>query len=288
MTNKPTVPDLKELFKQASEIAAQVPENMQEAAFNRALDLLTHSHQDLATNQVEKDRKLPPKIKTLGKRENKDQNNIYSVLSSVDTTQHPGIKAATKVLDRALMVLQIARTEFHIDGLSNTDIAKVLTEKFRIRTSKNAVGMALSGATDLVNRNKQGIKYIYQIMGPGEDHLAHIGDPSISDRPIPSKKKTTKSAKSKSSRKDATATTKSKKTSGARRVGPKKVLESLISEGYFSKPRQIAEIIEHIQYKKAVKFKATDMSPALVRLLREEKLERTKNESGSYQYVTKF
>ncbi len=33
--------DLKEVFKQAAEIAQQVPENMQEAAFNRALDLLT-------------------------------------------------------------------------------------------------------------------------------------------------------------------------------------------------------------------------------------------------------
>lgn len=283
MTNKPTVPDLKELFKQASEIAAQVPEHMQEAAFNRALDLLTHSHHDLTPNQVEKDRKVAPKIKTSGK----DQNDVYSVLSSIDTTQHPGIKAATKVLDRALMVLQIARTEFHIDGLSNTDIAKVLTEKFRIRTSKDAIGMALSGATDLVNRNKHGLKYIYQIMGPGEDHLTHIGDPSTSDKPIPSKKKATRSAKPKSSRKDSTATTKPKKASGSRRVGPKKVLESLISDGYFSKPRQIAEIIEHIQHKKAVRFKATDMSPTLVRLLREEKLERTKNESGSYQYVAK-
>lgn len=34
--------DLKEVFKQAAEIAQQVPENMQEAAFNRALDLLTN------------------------------------------------------------------------------------------------------------------------------------------------------------------------------------------------------------------------------------------------------
>jgi hypothetical protein len=38
--------DLKEVFKQAAEIAQQVPENMQEAAFNRALDLLTNkSHE---------------------------------------------------------------------------------------------------------------------------------------------------------------------------------------------------------------------------------------------------
>ena len=40
MSTKKT-PDLKELFKQAAEIAGQVPDNMQEAAFNRALDLLT-------------------------------------------------------------------------------------------------------------------------------------------------------------------------------------------------------------------------------------------------------
>lgn len=33
--------DLKELFKQAAEIAKQVPDSMQEAAFNRAIDLLT-------------------------------------------------------------------------------------------------------------------------------------------------------------------------------------------------------------------------------------------------------
>jgi hypothetical protein len=38
--------DLKELFKQAAEIAKQVPENMQEAAFNRALDLLTNERSE--------------------------------------------------------------------------------------------------------------------------------------------------------------------------------------------------------------------------------------------------
>ncbi len=38
--------DLKEIFKQAAEIAQQVPENMQEAAFNRVLDLLTNRAQE--------------------------------------------------------------------------------------------------------------------------------------------------------------------------------------------------------------------------------------------------
>ncbi len=38
---KQTVSDLKDLFKKAAEISKQVPESMQVAAFNRALDLLT-------------------------------------------------------------------------------------------------------------------------------------------------------------------------------------------------------------------------------------------------------
>ncbi len=197
MSNKPTVPDLKELFKQASEIAAQVPENMQEAAFNRALDLLTNSQQGQTSEEGSVKQKPASNRKSSAKKDTQDQSDNYSVLSSIDTTQHPGIKAATKALDRALMILQIARTEFDIDGLSNTEIAKVLTEKFRIRTSKDAVGMALSGATDLVNRTKQGQKYIYQIMGSGEDHLAHLGESEeTTSNSKTAKKKATKRQKS--------------------------------------------------------------------------------------------
>ena len=43
--------DLKELFKQAAEIAKHVPDNMQEAAFNRALDLLTNTSKEKRRSQ---------------------------------------------------------------------------------------------------------------------------------------------------------------------------------------------------------------------------------------------
>ncbi len=49
------MPDLKELFKQAAEIASQVPESMHDAAFNRALDMLTGD----ASGQAE----VPPSTK---------------------------------------------------------------------------------------------------------------------------------------------------------------------------------------------------------------------------------
>jgi hypothetical protein len=106
---KPTVPDLKELFKQAAEIAKQVPDSMQEAAFNRAVDLLTGT----ADRDTEGPQKTGRKKTSSGKPKQQNDfkevnSDIEDLLASIDSTQHPGIKSANKVLDRSLMVLQIA------------------------------------------------------------------------------------------------------------------------------------------------------------------------------------
>jgi hypothetical protein len=58
--------DLKEIFKQAAEIAEQVPENMQEAAFNRALSLLTgesNGSEEVTASPANKKKKATPKKK---------------------------------------------------------------------------------------------------------------------------------------------------------------------------------------------------------------------------------
>ncbi len=52
--------DLKDIFKQAAEIAQSVPENMQVAAFNRALDLLT-TEDDREVSRGGRARKRSPK-----------------------------------------------------------------------------------------------------------------------------------------------------------------------------------------------------------------------------------
>lgn len=69
--SKKTVPDLKELFKQAAEIAKQVPESMQEAAFNRAIDLLTNAS---GTDTNQNTRQLKARNSTSKPRENKSRD----------------------------------------------------------------------------------------------------------------------------------------------------------------------------------------------------------------------
>ena len=60
------------------------------------------------------------------------------------------------------------------------------------------------------------------------------------------------------------------------------MLETLIADQFFDAPRNISQIIEHVQHRYARTYKATDLSPTLVRLRRENKLDRSKNDKGIY------
>jgi hypothetical protein len=73
-----------------------------------------------------------------------------------------------------------------------------------------------------------------------------------------------------------------RKTSG--RLGPKAALEELLQTTFWSQPRTIGQLQEHLKTTRGHTFKITDLSPALVRLLREKKLERTKNKDNQYEY----
>ena len=287
MTTKPTVPDLKELFKQAAEIANQVPESMQEAAFNRAVDLLTAGIPSSLPTRSSGEKGQVRKRTLPARQEGPGAETIESLLLQIDSTQHPGVAATIKVLDRALMVLQIARSEHGVDGLTPPQIAKVLTDKFRVNTSNSAVSMALGKATNLVNRVAEGQGYKYRIMGPGEEHLAHLKTENDS----PTRKPPRKAEKSSHKKKTTTEKTPTKRPGPNRksgtRPGPKQFLEGLIANGFFKERREISSIISHIQHTHARTYKATDLSPTLIRLLREEKLDRAKNENGRYEYFSK-
>lgn len=277
--SKQTVPDLKELFKQAAEIAAQVPESMQEAAFNRAIDLLTGSGANIGNNT--------PKTKVTKKsrvtqRQNPTPNNdspAANLIEIVDSTQHPGVLSARKVLDRALMVLQIALNEHGVDGLTPAEISTVLTEKFRVSTTDAAVRMALGDATNLVNRLPRGKGYAYRIMGPGEEYLAHLGEDEAST-PL-SRAKTKR--KPKKAAKNKTASKKSK-TQSKTSVGPKAAIVNLIESGYFSQARTGPDIKTHLKNKRGLNFEADQLRMTLLRLVRDEKLDRDENADGSYEY----
>jgi len=286
VTNK-TIPDMKEVFRQAAEIAQQVPENMQVAAFNRALDLLTGATDasgERGQANTEIARSTPKARQT--KATTKQESPVATLMSVIDTTQHPAVAATTKVLDRALMVLQIALRNHGIDGLTPPEIAQILTDKFRLNTSRQAVSMAISSAITLVNRVHRGSGYEYRIMGPGEEYLTHLGSEREPAQRNGSVKVGRKKRTPKRSAKAAEPRTEGK-AGGAKssRPGPKQILEKLIADKFFDSPRDIAQTIEHIRQRHARTYKATELSPALIRLRREDKLDRTKNDKGVYEYV---
>jgi hypothetical protein len=62
------------------------------------------------------------------------------------------------------------------------------------------------------------------------------------------------------------------------------MLSELIDQGFFATPRVISDIIHHLDQTRGRQYKAQELSPALVRLLRDRRLVRAKNATGQYEY----
>jgi hypothetical protein len=90
---KHTVPDLKELFKQAAEIAKEVPEVMQVAAFNRAIDLLTGATTTPAPSVVEKRTEHHARTSSRPSTVERTAGNLEQLMEKIDSTEHPGVRA---------------------------------------------------------------------------------------------------------------------------------------------------------------------------------------------------
>jgi hypothetical protein len=70
------------------------------------------------------------------------------------------------------------------------------------------------------------------------------------------------------------------------RPGGKVTLDTLISEGFFRSAKTIGQIVEHCDTSLAMKYRQSDFSGPLMRLVREKRLTRKKNTDGSqYEYV---
>jgi hypothetical protein len=77
-----------------------------------------------------------------------------------------------------------------------------------------------------------------------------------------------------------------KKTSSS--PGQSVILEELIQNGWFEKPKTIGDIIKYCTENHAKKFKSTDISPYLVSRIRNNTLKRIKNpETKQYEYTKK-
>lgn len=274
--------ELASLIQKAAEIAASVPENLQETAFNRALDALLGELPQTATRRsLEAEVTPPPEVES---RHPEPEHDLAKVLiARMDATAHADVKSAATVLERSLRVLHIARMDYDIDGLTPSEIATVLTDKFRISSPLSSVSDALGAAAgNLVDRVKEGRGYRYRIMTAGEEYLAsasHATTPTPAKKPRPTKRAAKKKTEKKAPTKKAPARQRGD------RLGPKKLLEQLIQERFFSEPRVIKDVIAYVADTMGRTYKATELSPALVRLLRDKRLSRTKNADGQYEYV---
>jgi hypothetical protein len=284
--------ELKAAFKRAADIAAVVPESMQEAAFHRALDqILGTAGEQPAASRAPSRRGQRQTTKT--EPEAAAEDPAAQLIHGINRTAYPEIASATKVLDRALAVLRLASRDFNIDGLTAPEIAKVLTEKFRQRTTRQAVTQALGAAHTMVDTGRRGRTTVYRIMQPGEDYLEAGGSQARAgeDGKSPSLRRRRRQSRRRQPAGRSRASSASEETSpapraarGGRRRGPKAVLEELISEGFFSEPRTMVETQEQLRHKKGIRYTLQDLSPTFVRLLREGRLDRDRNASGQYEY----
>jgi len=63
------------------------------------------------------------------------------------------------------------------------------------------------------------------------------------------------------------------------------MITQLLADGFFKSPRTIGDIVSHCGTTKGHHYKANECSPSLLRLLRDKKLTRKKNNDGQYEYT---
>lgn len=83
----------------------------------------------------------------------------------------------------------------------------------------------------------------------------------------------------------ATSQPKAPRTPAKGRPGGKVTLENLVAEGFFKTPKALGQIVEHCDTSLAMKYKQSEFSGPLMRLVREKRLTRKKNTDGQYEYV---
>jgi hypothetical protein len=277
--NKPISPpmsqNISELIKQAAEAAKSAPEHLQEIAFSKAFDALQQPSSRKPSNP-------DPKRERGGKKSETKNSDVD--LEKLDRTAHPEIVHSDSALNNSLRVLRAVKDDLGLDGLAAGSIAAVLVDKFRCTLTRRSVARALNGAGKYVNRHKEGQVVIFRLMAPGEEYLeqqAH-SDGAIE---TPVKKSPARKAK-KAGKKRATKKKASGKGAPVRRAksGPASAMGQIFDQGYFSSPRTIGAIILKLKHDLGRQFKQNELSPVLLRWIRNGKLKRSENAEKQYEY----
>ncbi len=267
------------LIQAAVRAAENAPESLREVAFQEAFRYLSA---DGRTREVVDP--APPPTDSNGADSPETSSDRLTAFRKVDRSHHPGITSELNVLDRAVLLLSVAET-VGLDWMTAPEIVRVLKEKFRVSTPLTSVSDAL-GKSTLVDRVKEGRAYKYRLTDAGERYVQGLssGAPSVSE-PVRRKAKARKGRRARNvAIQEPSAIAGKKPSRGSGRPGPKALVEQLIAAGYFNSPRTVADIVEHAKNSLGHAYPAGDLTPALVRLLREQKLKRERSENGQFEY----
>ena len=109
-------------------------------------------------------------------------------------------------------------------------------------------------------------------------------NPEVGSNPAASPRKRARRGKGKGSTAAPKAANGKKRASTG--TGPMPTLEQFINEGFFNQKRIIGAVVDHCKAK-ARNFKNNELSGPLGRLVRNNRLSRTKNADGQWEYVKK-
>jgi DNA-binding transcriptional ArsR family regulator len=136
----------------------------------------------------------------------------------------------------------------------------------------------------------------YLVPGPAVDsaigRLAEAATESGDGPPAgtPAVRRTTKPTKSRRRPKKARpkkAPSAAKGRAGSRRrttAGPTTLVQELVDRQFFSEPRTLADVRKRIKDKRGHAIPVTTLSPIFTKLVRDEVLDRDKNNAGVYEY----
>lgn len=85
-------------------------------------------------------------------------------------------KKLEKVEKRVLFTLHVVETKFNISEMSTQQIYHILNDKFRIKTSMQAINMAISRAGNKISSIKKEGIVCHKIMSKGVDELKDVVD----------------------------------------------------------------------------------------------------------------
>lgn len=168
---------LKEITNAANDAVKDLPADLKQSAFqtilNKLLETGVTKGKNIQSKGIPKAKKKFKKSKT--SEPNEFDELTKKLISGINRTEYPLMFNLKNAIDKSLYTLKIAKDKLHIDGLLPSQVAAVLWDNFRLKTTQYAVSMALMNAKKYVNRKqvsvKGGVGYTYHLAHEGEVHI---------------------------------------------------------------------------------------------------------------------